>query len=121
MKSIPSRAFGAFFLASACVLLVGCSNNDYSLSAKDVAAFKDATPELKQDWEKGLKADKANDYLAASTNFRSLMSSNITPEQLVAVQTALGGLNQRMNEAAARGDAPAQKALDTLKSDAARR
>jgi hypothetical protein len=92
-----------FFLACTCILLSACGNNDYRLSAKDMAAFKDATPEMKLEWEKGLKADKANDYLAASTNFRSLLSQNITPDQLVALQTALGGLNERMNNAAAKG------------------
>lgn len=111
----------AFLLAFASIVLGGCGNNEYSLSAKDMAAFKDATPEIKQDWEKGLKADKANDYLTASTSFRSVLQQKINPDQLVAVQTALGGLNERMNDAAAKGDVAAQKAIEAMKASESRR
>ena len=86
-----------------------------------MAAFKDATPEMKQLWEAGLKADHANDYLTAGNNYRALLTNNISADQLVAVQTALGGLNYRINEAAAKGDAAAKEALDTLKESAPRR
>ena len=108
-------------LVSACLCLNGCGGNGYELSKQDLAAFKDATPEMKQTWEQGLKADKANDYLTASTNYRALLGTNITADQLVAVQTALGGLNYRINEAAAKGDASARKALDALKDGGPRR
>lgn len=118
MKRTLTRAF---YLLSACGLLGGCGNNDFRLSAKDKAAFKDATPEMKQEWEKGLKADQANDYVTASTSFRSLLSQKINPEQLVAVQTALGGLNERMNDAAASGEVSAQKALEAMKAGGPRR
>lgn len=110
-----------FLLVSACVLLWGCGNDAYSLSKQDLAAFKDAAPEIKRTWEQALKADKANDYLTASTNYRSVLGQQITAEQLLAVQTALGGMNYRMNEAAAKGDAAAQKAITTLKEGAPRR
>lgn len=115
MKRILSS--GCWLLA-AFLLLSACGNNEYKLSKQDLAAFKDATPEQQQAWEQGLKADKANDFLTASTSYRSLLKKEITPEQLVAVQTALGGLNQRMNEAAAKGDASAQKALEAGKASA---
>ncbi len=111
----------ACLLASACLFLQGCGDNGYSLSKQDLAAFKDATPEMKQAWEQGLKADKANDYLTAGTNYRSLLTKSITPDQLVAVQTALGGLNYRMNDAAAKGDASAKKAIEALKEGAPKR
>jgi hypothetical protein len=111
----------ACLLISTLLLFSGCGGSDYKLSKQDLAAFKDATPERQQAWEQGLKADKANDYLTASTSYRSLLKSDITPEQLVAVQTALGGLNERMNEAAAKGDASAQKALDAMKAGTPRR
>ncbi len=119
--NIKTSLTRVFFLACTCVLLGGCGNNNYRLSAQDRAAFKDATPEIKLEWEKGLTADKANDFLAASTNFRSLLSQQITPDQLVAVQTALGGLNARMNAAAANGDVAALKALEALNAGAPRR
>lgn len=109
------------FLICACVLLMGCSDNGYNLSKQDLAAFQNAAPAIKQAWEQGLKADQANDYLTASTNYRAVLSQQINAEQLIAVQTALGGMNYRMNEAAAKGDAAAQKAIATLKEGEARR
>ena len=105
----------------ACILVAGCGDQPYTLSKEDLAAFKGAAPELKQLWEEGLKADKANDYLAAGNNYRSLLAKGITAEQMAAVQTALGGLNIRLNEAAAKGDAAAQKALEAAKSNAPHR
>jgi hypothetical protein len=119
MKQFLTRAV---FLVATGLLLGGCGNNAYSLSEKERAAFKEAAPEVIQAWENGLKADKANDYLAASTNYRAiLLNQKITAEQLMAVQTALGGLNSRMNDAAAKGDASAQKALDAAKAGAPQR
>ena len=111
----------AFFLVCTCVLLFGCSDNAYNLSKQDLAAFQNAAPEMKQAWEKGLQADKANDYLTASTNYRSLLTKSITAEQLVVVQAALEGLNYRMNEAAAKGNASATKAIEALKEGAPKR
>jgi hypothetical protein len=111
----------ALLLVCACVLLGACDNSDYNLSGKDKQAFKDATPDIRLEWEKALKADKANDYLAANTSFRFVLTQKITPDQLVAVQTALGGLNERMNDAAAKGNVSAQKALEALKAGGPRR
>jgi len=111
----------AWSLAVAGVLFGwGCGSNPNELTAADKGAFKTASPEIKQSWEAGLKADKANDFMTASTNYRSLLGRELTTEQLVAVQTALGGLNSRMNEAAAKGDASAQKAVEALKQNAPR-
>jgi len=114
MNRTPIATTSLLLFAS--LLFSGCSDNGYALSKKERAAFKDATPEMRQLWEAGLKADHANDYLVAGNNFRSLLTNTITADQLVAVQTALGGLNIRLNEAAAKGDAAAQKALDAVKS-----
>lgn len=105
----------------ACLLVAGCGDGSYTLSKQDRAAFQNATPEVIQLWEEGLKADKANDYLTAGNKYRALMTKGITPEQLAAVQTALGGLNIRLNDAAAKGDAAAQKALEAAKASAPRR
>ena len=108
-------------LLSVSLVFNGCGNSEYALSKRDLAAFKAATPEMQQLWEQGLKADRANDYLTAGTSYRALLTNTITPDQLVALQNALGGLNQRLNNAAAKGDAAAQKALDAAKGAAARR
>jgi len=105
----------------ACILVAGCGDKPYTISKEDRAAFKNATPEVMQLWEEGLKADKANDYLTAGNKYRDLLAKSITPEQMAAVQTALGGLNIRLNEAAAKGDAAARKALETARESAPRR
>jgi hypothetical protein len=122
MKEVMKKILTfACLLISSLLLLSGCGNSEYQLSKQDMAAFKDATPEMKQAWEQGLKADRANDYLTAGSKYRALLTNTITAEQLVAVQTALGGLNQRINEAAAKGDPVAQKALEAAKGTAPKR
>jgi hypothetical protein len=98
------------------LLLAGCGDDPYKLSSKDQAAFSSTTPEIKQAWERGLTASKGNDYLAAQTNLAPLLNGPITPEQLLALQTALGDLNQRIYTAAANGDAAAQKAVEAMKA-----
>ena len=113
--------FLACLLATFCVALVGCSDNGFKLGKKDREAFKSAPADIKAAWEEGLQADQANDYLTASTKYRSLLGRDITPEQLVAVQTALGALNIRLNEAADKGDPAAQQAKDALNQAAPRR
>ena len=92
------------------LLFAACS------SSIDQTAFKGAAPEIKQVWDKAVTADKANNYVVANTNYVSLLSQPVSPEQLAAVQTALGALNERMNVAAAKGDAAASKALADLKN-----
>lgn len=106
---------------AACLGLLGCGDRGFTLTKEELAAFKDATPEIKQLWEQGLKADKANDFATASKNYRALLAKTITPDQLAAVQTALGGLNYRLNDAAAKGDAAAKQALETSKESAPKR
>ena len=105
-------------LASTLILLAGCGDGTYKLSPGDLAAFKDAAPQIKQTWERGLAASKANDYFNAQTNLTALLSEQISPAQLLAVQTALGDLNPRIHEAAAKGNAAAQKAVEAMKANA---
>ena len=111
----------SFICIFAACLLTGCGDKPYTLGKEDLAAFKSASPEIKQLWEEGLKADKANDYLVAGNNYRTLLAKGITPEQIAAVQTALGGMNTRLNEAAAKGDERAKKALEAAKQSVPRR
>jgi hypothetical protein len=110
------RVLTGMLCLAAGLLFSGCGDNTHKLSSADLAAFSTAAPEIKQIWERGLTASKAKDYLAAQTNFTTLLNGEITAEQLSALQLALGDLNQRMHEAAAKGDAAAQKALEALKA-----
>jgi hypothetical protein len=97
-------------LAAALCFFAACG------SQTNKAAFKDAAPELKQIWDQAVAADKSNDYLAANTNYFALLSREISSEQFVVVKSALGALNERMQAAAANGDAAAQKAIEDLKT-----
>ena len=107
MKSVFVYIAG---LAAFCLLLDGCGQSG------DKAAFDSASPEIKACWLQSLADDNANNYVAANTNLVSLLGWDITPAQLSAVQAALNVLNERMNNAAAHGDAAAQKALETLRT-----
>ena len=85
-------------------------------SRTDQSIFNTSPPEIKHFWDQALTADQANDYLTASTNYTALLRQSISAEQLVAVQAAVGALNERMQNAAAKGDAAAQKAIADLKN-----
>ncbi len=115
------RLIALICLSATGILLAGCNDSTHKLSSRDLAAFKNAAPELKQTWEQGLAASQANDYLKAQTNLISLLSQPISPDQLLAVQTALGGLNERIREAAAKGNAAAQQAIEAMKANAPQR
>jgi len=97
-------------LAAAAGLFAACGGGP------DKSAFKSASPEIKQVWNTALAADGANDYVAANTNYVSLLSQPISADQVAAVQSALRALNERMQAALAKGDPSAQKAVDQLKS-----
>ncbi len=92
--------------------VVGCSPR----KGNDSQAFQKAAPEIKAVWEKAVVEDEANDYVAATTDYRSLMAqkSSLTEEQLAAVNTAALALNQRLYAAANAGDAAAQAAQARL-------
>jgi hypothetical protein len=92
------------------IALLGCDARSVNKEA-----FNSAKPELQQIWQTALAANKASDYVRANTNLVSLLSREITPAQLVAVQDALASLNERMYTAAAKGDPAAQKSLEALK------
>jgi len=96
-------------LTVAALLFAACGGPDKS-------AFNHAAPDIKQVWNQAIAADRANNYVAANTNYASLLIRQISAEQQVAVHTALGALNQRMQNAAVKGDAIAQKAIEDLKN-----
>ena len=88
-------------------LFVGCSKT----APESSQVFSSATPEVKQTWDKAVAEDKANDYVAAITDYRSLMAqrASLSTGQLEAVNAAALAINQRLYAAANNGD-PAAKA-----------
>lgn len=98
----------------------GCGNDTPKLSAQEKALFENSTPEIKQIFENGLVADKAGNYLSAYTNYQDLMFQQLTTEQVIAMQTAMRSLNQRIYDAAAKGDAGAKAAMEYMKASNSR-
>ena len=96
------------------ILVAGCGNDAPKMSSSEKALLENATPEIKQLFEKALAADNASDYPSACTNYYALLRQNLTMDQAMAMQTALKSLKLRMLEAAAKGDAGAKTALEYM-------
>jgi len=101
------------------LLFTGC-NKAPSLSSQEKALFESSSPEIKQLFETALTADKANNYLSACTNYQALLHQNLSVDQVMAMQTAMSSLTQRIYDAAAKGDPGAKAAVDALKGASAR-
>jgi len=110
-------------LAVAAVLLCGGCKKDSSPgpTAAEIKAFEAATPEVKQVWQAALDADRTNGYAKGLSLYYSLLGENLPPEQHDAVARLSTGLKQRMSDAAAKGDATAQAALEELRQRARNR
>ncbi|HPC62939.1 MAG TPA: hypothetical protein PKX23_19920 [Verrucomicrobiota bacterium] len=114
---MKERLFALGLFVSAVLLLAGCGGDTVKVTGANLEAFNNAPPEIKQKWDKALQDDKANNYAAAGkAYFELLRTPNLSPEQLQAVQNAAAALNQKMYEAADKGDAAAQKAIDELRT-----
>jgi hypothetical protein len=98
------------------VFVAGCGNDAPKMSSQEKALFENSTPEIKQLFETALTADKANNYLSASTNYQALSRLNLSADQASALATGMKSLKQRIFDAAAKGDAAAQKAVEDLKN-----
>lgn len=108
--------------AAALVFLSGCGGSSPKLTAQDQQAFNSASPELKKAWGDASAFDKAGKFAeAGAIYFGLLQQQNLTADQLRAVQTAMASMNARMYEAASKGDAAAQKAIDSLTISRSRR
>jgi hypothetical protein len=119
----PIRTILTISLAVAAVWLCGGCTKKISTgpTAADIKAFDTSTPELKQVWQAALDADRTNDYAKGLSLYYSLLSENLPPEQHDAVARLSTGLNQRLSDAAAKGDASAQAALQELRQSARNR
>lgn len=100
--------------ALASLALAGCSRKPAGLTPKEKQVFDSAPPEVKQNWDAALAAEKANDYVASLSLFNELLQQNLSPEQRDAASKEMTALNQRMYDAANKGDAAAKKAVEDL-------
>lgn len=96
------------------IFVAGCGNEAPKLSSSEKALFENSTPEIKQLFETALVADKANNYMAACTNYYALLHQNLSMDQSLAMQTAMKSLKLRIFEAVDKGDAGAKTALDYM-------
>jgi hypothetical protein len=111
------RSIFTISLACAAVLLFGGCGKSSSTgpAAAQTKAFESATPEVKQLWQAALEADRSNDYSKGLNLYYSLLHENLTEEQHEAVGKLSTGLKQRLSDAAQKGDAAAQAALQELR------
>ncbi len=118
MRAIP----GVMLALAATLLFGGCKKGSSAGPAPaEVKAFEAAAPEVKQVWQAALDADRTNDYGKGLSLYYSLLGGNLTPEQRDAVARLSTDLKQRMSDAAAKGDATAQAALQELRQRSAGR
>ena len=106
----------ACFAMFSAVVLCGCGQGSRKLTAADLKAFEGASPELKQSWAQAQSSSATNDYVLAILTLRSMLSRNLSKEQMDAVQHAIITCDGKLMKAADRGDVAAQKALETLRS-----
>jgi hypothetical protein len=113
----PMRILYTVSLGVAAVLLFGGCKKDGSPGPApgEIKAFEAATPEVKQVWQAALDADRTNDYGKGLTLYYSLLGENLTEEQHEAVGRLSTSLKQRLSDAAQKGDATAQAALQELR------
>lgn len=113
MKTLSGMIVTLGLVVLASMLVVSCGSKGGGANAK---AFDSAKPEVKTLWEKAQTAAKAKDYAAALLTFQQLsLRTDLTPEQVKAVEVASTAVSDQMYEAANKGDAEATKAVETLR------
>ena len=100
----------------AAMILGGCTKGDSRGPAPaEIKAFEAATPAVKQIWQAALEADRTNDFARGLGLYYSLLREDLTSEQHDAVGRLSTSLKQRLSDAAQKGDATAQAALQELR------
>lgn len=116
------RASILLTLASACiggVILSGCgggAKDPNKLSAQYDPLFASADPETKACWETATGALQTNGYAVTILAVRTMLQTGkLTPEQTQAAQETATAANDKMYEAANKGDAAALQAIEDLR------
>lgn len=111
-----NTAFKCGLLAFLVLALVGCDKSPQTIAARGAKAFQSAPPEVKADWDSASSALNSNDLVGAVTNLAKLqVLETLTPDQGQVVRETSAALNDRIHEAANKGDASAKAALDELR------
>ena len=89
----------------------GCGQS--SLSSADKQAFEQASPEIKQVWQRALAADKADDYTNAISLFDNLTEMQLNEAQKQALYKQREAFSQRLWKAAEKNNPAAVQAVQT--------
>jgi len=119
MRSIKGIIVFSILVVALVTWLPGCGPAGRKITTADANAFNDASPELKEKWAKAQAAAATNDYVGSILTLRSMLSAGLSKPQVDAVQDALASYDAQLMKAVAKGDAAAQKALETLRSPGA--
>jgi predicted small lipoprotein YifL len=109
---MKNRIVAFLILLALAGLAAGCGKKPADANQ----VFNAAPPEIQTAWTQAAAADKAGDYVTAVTGYRNLalMGDKLTHEQVVTVNLALVGVNQRLYQAYMAGDAAAGAAYAKL-------
>jgi hypothetical protein len=109
----PVQRLPVVFVLILCCGLAGCGRGSQPVNP---SAFDSAAPGIKEAWSKAAAADQADDYVAAATNYEQILQQqgNLPEAQFEAARQAFGLLNQRLVDAAMKGDPAAKQALAAL-------
>ena len=101
-------------LAGLILLLAGCGPNTTKLNSGDMKAFDNAPADVKQIWDKALAAEEAKDYVTVQDSLDSLGKMALTDPQREAANTKLFAFQQKLWQAAEKGDPAAVKAVQEI-------
>jgi hypothetical protein len=98
-------------------LLSGCGQAGRPLPKSNPQAFDSASAEIKTQWDAIQAAAATNGYAAAITGCRTLLKNqSLTPDQRSTVNATQTAVQQKLFDAATKGDAAARADLETLRS-----
>ena len=89
----------------------GCGQRVAKLNNDQKKAFDDAPAELKQNWDKAIAADSANDYVTAGKLLDDLNKATLSDSQRQALNTERVSFGDRAMKAAEKNDPNAIQAL----------
>jgi hypothetical protein len=120
-RTLGYRVFSGL-LAITGVTISGCGKSASSVGSGHAKLFATADPQTKANWDTASAALKTNGFFAGTVSLITLQrQTNLTPEQLKAVDETLTALSDQMYAAANKGDASAMQAIKDLQRIRARR
>ena len=111
------RSVFAVGLIALAAVIAGCGQKKQALPAQ-TSAFDSASPEIQAQWRKASSAAQTNGYEIAVLTLREMQArSDLTGEQRAAVDNLSTSVNDRLSEAAEKGDANAKQALEDIRQN----